>query len=249
MDQAAVMAASGLRARMQALDMLSNNLANANTNGFKLDREFYSLFSGDSIGIDGEDPSQMPEVKSQWTDFSQGTLTETKNPLDMALTGQGFFTANGPSGPLYTRNGTFQISSTGVLSTSDGYPLKAIVNGQEGIIQTQGQDPIEVQPDGTVQQSGNVLGQLQIANFANLQALEKMGNSYFVNANASVKPVVSDAAVAQGQIEGSNVGPSEAAVGLVSVMRQFEMLQKAIITTSDMSKQALQEVARVGGAG
>ncbi len=243
------MAASGLRSRMQALDMLSNNLANANTNGFKLDREFYSLFSGDSIGIDGEDPSQMPEVKSQWTDFSQGTLTNTRNPLDMALTGQGFFTANGPSGPLYTRNGAFQLSNTGVLTTSEGYPLKAIVNGVEGVIQTQGQDPIQVQPDGTVQQSGNALGQLQIANFADLRTLEKMGNSYFVNANAAVKPVAPQAAVAQGQLEGSNVAPADAAVGLVSVMRQFEMLQKAIMTTSDMSKQAIQEVARVGGGG
>lgn len=241
------MAAGGLRARMEALDMLSNNLANANTTGFKLDREFYSLFSGDAAGVDGAEPAQLPNVKSQWTDFSQGTLTVTKNPLDLALTGQGLFVVKGPSGPLYTRNGAFELSSSGVLTTSEGYPLTATVNGMDGPIQTTSQDPIEVQPDGTVVQSGQTLGQLQIVKFADPKALVKMGNSYFVNSTPAAKPQPSDAVVSQGQLEGSNVQVSEAAVGLVGVMRQSEMLQKAIMTTEDMNKQALQEVARVGG--
>jgi flagellar basal-body rod protein FlgF len=243
MDQGAVMAAGGLRARMQALDMLSNNLANSNTTGFKLDREFYSLFTGDGNGVDGEEAGQIPDVKSQWTDFSQGTLSATKNPLDLALTGQGFFVVNGPSGPLYTRNGSFQLSSTGALTTSDGYA----VNGTGGPIQTQSQEPLEIEPNGTVHQGDQTIGQLQIVNFSNLRALSKMGNSYFVNSTPSAQPVASDATVSQGQLEGSNVGASETAVGLVGVMRQFEMLQKAIMTTSEMNKQALQEVAKVGG--
>jgi flagellar basal-body rod protein FlgF len=244
MDQSAVMAAGGLRARVQALDMLSNNLANANTSGFKLDREFYSLYSGDGAGVDGEQAAQIPDVKSHWTDFSQGTLNATKNPLDLALTGSGFFVVNGPSGPLYTRNGSFQLSNAGVLTTSDGYPLAGAGGAP---IQTTSNSPIQVQPDGTLQQDGAAIGQLQIASFTNLKVLSKQGNSFFVNSNPSVKPIASDATVSQGQLEGSNVGTSEVAVGLVSVMRQFEMLQKAIMTTSDMSKQALQEVARVGG--
>jgi flagellar basal-body rod protein FlgF len=243
MDQGAVMAAGGLRSRTQALDMLSNNLANANTTGFKLDREFYSLYTGDGNGADGEGAAQIPDVKSQWTDFSQGTLTETKNPLDMALTGQGFFVVTGPTGPLYTRNGSFQLSSTGLLTTTDGYP----VTGTGGPIQTLSQAPLEVQTNGTIQQGGQTIGQLQIVNFANLRGLSKMGNSFFVNSNPSVQPVASDAAVSQGKLEGSNVSPSESAVGLVGVMRQFEMLQKAIMTTTEMNKQALQEVAKVGG--
>jgi flagellar basal-body rod protein FlgF len=243
MDQSDVLAAGGLRARMEALDMLSNNLANANTTGFKLDREFYSLFTGDGQGADGQEAAQLPNVKSHWTDFSQGTLTVTKNPLDLALTGQGFFVVNGPSGPLYTRNGSFQLSNTGLLVTSDGYP----VSGTSGPIQTMSNATIEIQPDGTVQQDGQTIGQLKIANFTDPRVLSKMGNSYFVNSNPSVQPVASTAVVAQGQLEGSNVQLSEAAVGLVGVMRQSEMLQKAILTTAEMNKQALQEVARVGG--
>jgi flagellar basal-body rod protein FlgF len=245
MDQAAVTAASGLRARMQALDLLSNNLANSATSGYKLDREFYSLFSGDASAADGQSEStQMPFVKSQWTDFSQGTLTPTGNPLDMALNGQGFFVVNGPSGPLYTRNGSFQLSSSGVLTTSDGYS----VAGVGGTIQSQSQSPIQVGQDGTIQQDGQAIGQLQIVDFQNRSALEKMGNSYFTNTNPAVKPGPSQAVVSQAQVEGSNVGPAESAVRLVGVMRQFEMLQKAISLTTDMNKQALQEVARVGGS-
>jgi flagellar basal-body rod protein FlgF len=245
MDQAAVTAASGLRSRMQALDLLSNNLANANTSGYKLDREFYSLFSGDdATAAHGEGLTQLPFVKSQWTDFSQGTLSPTKNPLDLALTGQGFFVVNGPSGPLYTRNGSFQLSNSGQLTTSDGYPVAGTGGGT---IQTTSQSPITVEPDGTVQQEGQTIGQLQIVDFQNHRELAKMGNSYFVNSNTAEKPIPSDATVSQGQVEGSNVTPAEAAVGLVGVMRQFEMLQKAISLTTDMNKQALQEVARVGG--
>jgi len=246
MDQAAITAASGLHSRMQALDLLSNNLANSATGGYKLDREFYSLFSSDEItGFETEgQPAQLPFVKSQWTDFTQGTLTPTGNPLDVALDGPGFFVVNGPSGPLYTRNGSFHLSSSGILTTSDGRTV-ATVDGQP--IQTQSTAPLQISNDGTVQQDGNTLGQLKIVDFKNKLTLAKQGNSDFVNNDPTMQPVASDANVSQSRLEQSNVAPAESAVRLVDVMRQFEMLQKAITLTTDMNKEALQEVARVGG--
>src|SRR5579862_5744675 len=131
MDQIGLTAASGLRSRMQALDMLANNLANSTTGGFKTDREFYGLFSADAdSSIEGEtSPTKLPQIQKQWTDFSQGTLQPTGSPLDLALSGKGFFAVNGPSGPLYTRNGAFQLSQTGVLTTAEGYPLNAATGG------------------------------------------------------------------------------------------------------------------------
>jgi flagellar basal-body rod protein FlgF len=242
MDQAAVIAASGLRSRMQALDLLSNNLANSSTGGFKLDREFYTLYSAEG---EGGDPSQttLPEVKSQWTDFSQGTLTATGSPLDVALNGQGFFVVDGPSGPLYTRNGSFHVSSTGQLITSEGYP----VQGTSGAIQVRSQSHVEIGGDGTVNQDGASVGQLKIVDFDNRGILEKTAGSFFTNTQPKVTPVAAKATVSQGQLEQSNVQPAETAVRLVGVMRQFEMLQKAITLTTDMSKQAIQEVARPTG--
>ena len=137
MDQVSVTAASGLQSRMEALDMVANNLANTTTGGFKLDREFYSLFTAAESEGDGS-ATKLPLIQKQWTDFSQGVLAPTGNPLDVALSGKGFFAVNGPAGPLYTRNGSFQLSSSGQLTTSEGYAVRD-VNGQP--IQTQSQDP------------------------------------------------------------------------------------------------------------
>src|SRR5579884_3690777 len=125
MDPLTAAAAGGIRSRMESLDMLANNLANASTGGYKVDHEFYSTF----IDPEMEDSSlsstgEMPVVQKPWTDFSQGTLQQTGHPLDLALTGPGFFSVNGPSGPLYTRNGSFQVSNTGVLTTAEGYAVR-----------------------------------------------------------------------------------------------------------------------------
>jgi flagellar basal-body rod protein FlgF len=245
MDPIAVSAASGLRSRMEALDLVANNLANATTGGYKLDREFYTLFTaGEDPSIEGESASaELPLIQTQWTDFGQGVLQPTGNALDLALSGKGFFEVNGPSGPLYTRNGSFQLSKTGVLTTADGYPVRA---AGDRVIQTLSPAPIEVAPDGSVTQNGEVLGQLQLVDFQDLSALEKRGNSYFRASDPKLKPVPANGvSVEQGKVENSNVAPAESAVRLVGLMRQFEMLQKAISVTTDMNKQSL-EVSKVG---
>lgn len=244
MDQVSVTAASGLQSRMEALDLVANNLANTTTGGFKLDREFYSLFSAADNEADGS-PTRLPLIQKQWTDFSQGVLTQTGNALDLALSGKGFFAVTGPSGALYTRNGSFQLSPNGQLTTGEGYPVRDTA-GQP--IQTQSQAPIEVGEDGSVTQSGQAIGQLQIVDFSDRSMLQKLGNSYFMPSDPKALPVpATEATVRQGKTENSNVAPAESAVRLVGLMRQFEMLQKAITITSDMNKQALTEVARVSG--
>jgi flagellar basal-body rod protein FlgF len=246
MDQIGVTAASGLRSRMQALDMLANNLANSTTGGFKTDREFYGLFSADADpSLEGEtSQTKLPVIQKQWTDFSQGTLQPTGSPLDVALSGKGFFSVKGPSGSLYTRNGGFQLSPSGMLTTSEGYPVNTV---DGGTIQSQSQTPIKVAADGTVEQDGQTLGQLSVVDFQDRSVLDKLGNSYFTNSNPKVEPKAApDTVVQQARIEASNVAPAESAVRLVGLMRQFEMLQKAIAVTTDMDKKALDEVARVG---
>jgi flagellar basal-body rod protein FlgF len=245
MDPVAVSVASGLRSRIEALDMLANNLANSTTGGFKLDREFYGQFSVPDESMEGEaTPTRLPVVQKQWTDFSQGTLQPTGGPLDLALSGKGFFQVTGPSGPLYTRNGSFVMSPTGVLSTGEGYPL---TTEGGGTIQTQSKSPITIAPDGTVDQDGKPLGKIQVVDFQDPTVLDKLGTSYYTNHNPAVGPTAAtNASVQQGKIEASNVSPAESAVRLVGLMRQSEMLQKAIALTTDMNKKALDDVARVG---
>ncbi|MGH9721652.1 MAG: flagellar hook-basal body complex protein, partial [Bryobacteraceae bacterium] len=105
MDQLTLTAASGMRSRIESLEMLANNLSNAATSGYKADREFYGLYmsANAASSAGGESAaSRMPEVERNWIDFSQGLLKETNNPLDLALEGKGFFVADSPTGPLYT---------------------------------------------------------------------------------------------------------------------------------------------------
>ena len=234
---------------MEALDILSNNLANTNTGGFKLDREFYSLYQGEqTVPADGQQPTMLPVIQKGWTDFQQGLITPTGNPLDLSLSGKGFFAADGPSGPMYTRNGAFKLSPQGVLTTMEGYPVRGVTppNQPTKKIQTVSQGAIQIASDGTVQQDGQTLGQVQVVDFTDPGALSKVGNSYYrtdpkVQANAA-----KDATVGQGKIENSNVAPAESAVRLVDLMRQYEMLQKAVNVAADMNKAAVEQVARVG---
>ena len=243
MDALTGAAASGLRARMESLDMLANNLANTETGGYKTDREFYSLYVAPEAAA-AELPATMPVIERPWTDFSQGVVRPTGNPLDFALSGKGFFAVDGPGGPLYTRQGAFRLSPAGVLVTTEGYPVR-LAGGTQ--LQTTSPAPLEVAADGSVSQQGQALGQIEVANFADAGTLTKQGSSYFRPTDPAVTPVAgSGVEVQQGKLEGSNVGTAESAVRLVSVMRQFEMLHKAISIGAEMNKKAVEEVARVG---
>jgi flagellar basal body rod protein FlgG len=245
MDNLTIAAASGLRSRMASLDLLANNLANSATNGFKRDQEFYGLYSSADSNdpVNGGPSSTLPTIERQWTDFSPGIVQTTGNPLDVSLSGDGFLAVNGPNGTLYTRAGNLRVLPSGALATSDGYALRS---SSGGTIQVTAGKPIDISSDGAVQQDGQSIGQMQIVNFKSTDSLAKMGSTCFQNTDPKNPAIASTATtVQQGKIEGSNVPVAEAAMGLVSVMRQFEMLQKAVGVSNDMDTKTIQEVARV----
>ena len=220
---------------MQSLDMLANNIANTGTAGFKVDREFYNLYQ-----------NELPLVENQWTDFSQGSLISTGNPLNLALSGPGFFALNSPQGTVFTRNGNFQISKSNQLESPEGYTLRNVLD-QGNPITVDPTQSISIDKDGIVTQGGQQLGKLEIDQIpAAAGALNKLGNTYFAIASRTTAAApVTDTQVLQGQIEQSNVPVADAAVRLVNVMRQFEMLQKAMNLGAEMNKSAIQEVAKV----
>jgi flagellar basal-body rod protein FlgF len=245
MDPLTAAAAAGLQANMDAFDLLANNLANGSTIGFKADREFHSSY----LAADAEDPfngsvGESPVIQKQWTDFAQGTLLTTGNPTDLALSGTGFFAVNGPNGTLYTRSGTFRFSAQGTLISADGYTVR--MRGG-GTLQTQSPDPIEVTPEGQIMQDGAPLGQLELANFSDPSQLSRQAGTYFENPDPLANPLQAAVAqVYQGKTESSNTGTADAAARMVSLMRHFEMLQHAIKIGADMSRSAVEEVARIG---
>lgn len=242
MDPITAGAAGGLRARMEALDMLANNIANAATAGFKKDSEFYSMFEDAESVVWGSGTAGMPLIDKAWTDHSQGTLTTTGAKTDLALSGPGLFAVNGPSGPLYTRSGNFRIDGNGMLTTQEGYALRLA----GGLPLQVGAGPFDITHDGTVRQGDTVLGRLDVVEFAP-EELVKQGASLFRAADAATtgKPARTTE-IHQGKLESSNVSTAESAVRMVSLMRQTEALQKAISIGAEMNRRAIEEVARVG---
>jgi flagellar basal-body rod protein FlgF len=242
MDQISVLAAGGMQSRMQSLDLVANNLANSSTSGYKSDGEFFTLFASEAASEDASGASSVPMIQRQWTDFGQGLLEPTNNPLDLGLSGKGFYVVQGPTGPLYTRNGNFRFSVSGALVTSEGYPLLQ-QNGEPFKANTA--QPLEVSRDGDVSQKGSSIGRIKIAEFQNPAGLTKYGANFFSNTTGQEPVDDTSAQIYQGKIEASNVSASHGAVRIVSLMRQFEMMQKAVSLSNDMGRKAIEEVAKV----
>ncbi len=228
---------------MDALDLLANNIANASTPGFKADREFYSVYASADASEDAV-PVVVPDVSSKWTDFSQGSSAQTGNPLDLAISGNGFFAVKSGSSTLLTRNGSFRLSASGELQTADGHP---VTGADRQPIRVDPREPLTVNPDGTISQGSQAVGKLGLVDVSQPQALTKEASGYFrLSDTASLRKAAAGSSIQQGRLEGANISPAEAAVRLVSVLRQFEMLQRAASIGADMNRHAVEEVARVG---
>lgn len=243
MDPITISAASGLRARMDSLDMLANNMANDSAGGYKVDREFYSLYVAPEAAGSTPDADTLPVIEKPWTDFSQGELRSTGNPLDVAVAGKGFFTVAGPNGALYTRNGSFGVSASGQMMGSEGYLLQKVGGGSLTVDPTR---PVAISADGTVSQDGTEVGQLAIADFSDPSVLAKQGHSYFQLTDTNAKAAAATGfELRQGMVENSNATGAEGAARLVNVMRQFEMLKKAASLGDEMNRQAVEQVAKI----
>ncbi len=226
---------------MESLDLLAHNLANASTAGFKADREIYRQYMAEGIDSDGDLLS--PVVEGRWTDFSQGTTVATGRNTDFAINGTGFFSVKGPNGNVYTRDGSFQLSKDGRLVTREGYEVE-VRTADRRPMRADNNLPLEVSTDGSILQRGELLGKLRVVEFAVSETHEKRTGNYF--SFSTPQPIdAKNAEIQQGRLEQSNTQPAEMAVRLVNVMRQFEMLNRAIALGGEMNKRAVEEVARV----
>ncbi len=246
MDPLTAMAASGMRSRTESLELVANNLANTSTAGYKADGESYNLYFGDSAWggylENRPEAGEMPIVERNWSDLSQGTLLDTGNVNDIALASPGFFVAQTSSGLLYTRGGHFRVSKQGVLETREGYPVLA-AGGQP--VRLDPSKPFAISEGGQISQDGSPGAMLQIIDVDSVDALTKRGGTYFALSPSAKTAAAQDPQVLQGKVESSNVESSYAAVKLVGVLRQFEMMQRAVRIAGDMGKQAVEQVAKV----
>jgi flagellar basal-body rod protein FlgF len=234
-------ASTGLLARTQELDIAANNLANANTTGFRGEHvSFKTQMMSASANASTRAVTAYGVLGEPRTDFAQGSLQRTGNPLDLALEGSGFFAVQTPNGVQYTRNGNFHLTRDGSLVTAQGYA----VLGDGGPVKLPSGEA-EISSDGVISVHGDVAGQLQLADFAPDVPLTPLGDAYFSAPLAAATPA-KQLSVRQGALENSNINPVASAVSLIDIQRNAEMMQRALTTFhNEFNKTAAEDLPRV----
>ncbi|MBI5178051.1 MAG: flagellar basal-body rod protein FlgF [Nitrospinae bacterium] len=256
MDKGIYVTTSGSLAQERMMDIITNNLANMNTHGYKADRLLFSSYMQKSLNqpvnpptpeeikkgffTKGGDETAYMMGSQTYTDFSQGALQATSSPFDIALDGDGFIAVQTPEGERYTRGGNFKVSAEGELVTSDGYPVLDEGNATINI----GADNFAIQEDGSVVANAkDVLAKIKVVNFPDKGVLQKTGRGlYQTNDAALAEP--STALVKQGYLEGSNINPVVEMTRMITAMRTYEAFQKSIHSHDDMTQRLINDVAK-----
>jgi flagellar basal-body rod protein FlgG len=258
MMRALYTAAAGMAAQQFNIDTISNNIANVNTAGFRGNQaRFQDLIYqqlraagtpvGSSVVPVAQEVGLGVKVGSSEKIFTQGTIQQTNNPLDIAIEGDGFFQVTKPDGTLaYTRDGSFKRDANGSVVTADGYFLNPQISIPQSALQ------VGVGADGAVtallpgQSAPQQLGQIQIARFTNAAGLAPTGQNLFSQTGASGSPVVSQPGIngagtlQGGYIENSNVSVVDQMVAMITAQRAFEANSKAVTTAEQMLSTAVQ---------
>lgn len=220
-------------------ERIANNLANANTIGYRRDRTFTETLDE---YIDVEGGPQSVRDMDQWASQEQGAFESTGNPLDVAIDGEGFFVlSDEATGAMrYTRAGRFTLDSDGMLKD----PLGNLVEGEGGPIQIpRNAEQIEIDAAGAIRVDGQQVGQLRIVTFENPMNLQRLDNAAF-GAGGMAAIDVEDAAVRQGFVENSNVNPLAEMTEMITHFRLFESQQKVLQTNDQILGHVTRELGK-----
>jgi len=235
---------AGLLARSEALDVAAGNLANAGTAGYRAEREYFrsAILGPDALNSQlNTTVNAFGVLGGSRLDMSQGALTPTGNPLDLAIEGDGFFSIRTQQGIRYTRDGQFERAQDGTLTTQAG---EAVLDAaQKPIRVPAGQ--IAVGSDGAVSVNGAIAGKIAVLGFASGVQLTAEGANRYAAADGS-QPTAAAGTIRQGALESSNQDVIDGSLNLVLMQRQAEMMQKAVsMFSNDFDKTASEELPRV----
>jgi flagellar basal-body rod protein FlgF len=253
MENAVLVGLSRQVALHRELEIVSNNVANLNTTGFKSDGALFEQFmmpvARDNQFTGSDSRLHFVQDRATWLDLSQGPIAQSGNPLDVALDGRGFLVVQTPRGERYTRNGAMQINATGELVTSEGYQ----VIGESGPIIFQNTDrDITINADGSirVREGANATadssrGKLRIVDFQNPQQLQKDGSSLFDAGTTQQPRPTADSRVVQGAVEKSNVQGVLEMTRLIEVSRSYTEVSAILQQQSEMRRDSISRLADV----
>jgi len=244
MDSGYYAACAGLAAQTQALELVAHNLANLATTGYRgQETTFRSLLAGNGAvhaSALNTAVNNFGVLSGSRLDLTSGSLIPTGNPLDVAVSGSGFFTVQSAQAVLYTRDGSFHLTPTGQLVTSEGNT----VLGEQGPI-TLPTGNLAISSDGTISVDGVLVDKLRLAEFSPQTNLTAVGNATYSAPSGSAL-IPADTSVNQGMLEGSNVSPTAGVVQLIAVQRNTEMLSRALSALDGQLNQiAAQDLPKV----
>lgn len=247
MDSGLYAACAGLMARSQQLDTVAANLANSSTTGFHGQKDVFSTVLAEATrhgrySALNQATNSYGVLSGTRVDQAQGSMTRTGNPLDLALEGPGFLKVKTATGTAYTRNGSLQVSSKGVLTTASGDPV--LGTGDTPITLPSGVPSIS--SDGTISVNGAVAGKLQAVSFSTTTNLQSRGNGYYDAPAGTVAEPASGTGIRQGSIESSNVSSIDGVVELITAQRATETMRKVLsMIDGEMDKTAAGDLPRV----
>lgn len=233
MDASLYIAASGMAARMRSMDLLANDLANAQTVGYRAERPFFEeLKAASSAGV---------RLAGSYSRTSQGQLRQTGGELDLAIEGDGYLTIQTPGGERYTRAGQLRLDSEGLLCTMTGAP----VLGQDGPLRLPA-GAVKITQEGEIQGPDGQIGALKLSKFAPGTRLIHEGDS-LMRAPPEARPeAATEARTRQGFLEESNVAGVEAMIEMIQAARSFESVAKAVRALDGIDHKAAGELGRTG---
>lgn len=241
MDNALMLGLQAQRVLQRRMDVTANNLANVNTSGFKADA-LVMQFDDETTAHAEMDPTDIRFVRdiTLMRDMRQGPVAMTGNAFDVALEGDGFFMVEGPSGPLYTRDGAFSLTGEGRLVTSDG---RAVLSsgGAPIVFDPQGESPA-IGRDGAIRVAGVEAGRIGVVSFAAPGALSKVGDNLWDAQGQATEAF--EGVVIQGALEGSNVRPVVELTRLIEISRAYQSAAKIVADADALRQRAIETLGQ-----
>lgn len=223
------------------MNITANNIANMNTPGYRGQNMLFAEYISDPRDNDA-DPLSFVYDRGQYQITDEGPMQQTDNPLDIALSGPGFFGVDGPgNAPTYSRAGNLHIGIDGTLQTSGNFPV--LDDGGSPISIPQDATEIKIDKNGVISTQNGQIGQIQVVEFENIQQLEALGNNLYTTdaqANAAQNTVVQ-----QGYVEGSNVNAVLEMTRMIEISRSFQSMHSAMDKENERLRSAIQKLTKV----